>query len=263
MGFLAGKRALILGVASKKSIAWGIAEAMHREGAELAFTYQNERLKERVEKYAGELDSDIVIPCNVADDDEIEAVFEHLDDYWDHFDIMVHSIAYAPKELLEGDYLDNLSRDGFNMAHDISSYSLAALARAGRHMMQGREDACILTMSYLGAVRTFSGYNVMGLAKASLEANVRYLADNLGPDGIRVNAISAGPIRTLAASGVGNFKKILDHTEKNAPLRRNVTIEDVGNPAAFLTSPLARGITGEILYVDSGFNIVGLKDHNE
>lgn len=263
MGFLAGKRALILGVASKKSIAWGIAEAMHREGAELAFTYQNERLKERVEKYAGELDSDIVIPCNVADDNEIEAVFEHLDDYWDHFDIMVHSIAYAPKELLEGDYLDNLSRDGFNLAHDISSYSLAALARAGRHMMQGREDASILTMSYLGAVRTFSGYNVMGLAKASLEANVRYLADNLGPDGIRVNAISAGPISTLAASGIGGFEKILEHTEKNAPLRRNVTIEDVGNSAAFLTSPLARGITGEILYVDSGFNIVGLKDHNE
>ena len=263
MGFLSGKRALILGVASKKSIAWGIAEAMHREGAELAFTYQNERLKERVEKYAGELDSDIVIPCNVADDKEIEEVFEHLDDYWDHFDIMVHSIAYAPKELLEGDYLDNLTRDGFNLAHDISSYSLAALARAGRHMMQDREDASILTLSYLGAVRTFSGYNVMGLAKASLEANVRYLADNLGPDGIRVNAISAGPIRTLAASGIGSFKKILDHTEKNAPLRRNVTIEDVGNPAAFLTSPLARGITGEILYVDSGFNIVGLKDHNE
>ena len=261
MGFLSGKRALILGVASKKSIAWGIAEAMHREGAELAFTYQNERLKEHVEKLAGELDSDIVIPCNVADDNEIEAVFEHLDDYWDHMDIMVHSIAYAPKELLEGDYLDNLSREGFNMAHDISSYSLAALARAGRHMMQNREDACILTMSYLGAVRTFSGYNVMGLAKASLEANVRYLADNLGPDGIRVNAISAGPISTLAASGMGNFKKILDHAEQNAPLRRNVTIEDVGNPAAFLTSPLARGITGEVLYVDSGFNIVGLNDH--
>lgn len=262
MGFLAGKRVLILGVASKRSIAWGIAEAMHREGAELAFTYQNERLKERVEKYAGELDSDIVIPCNVSDDKEIEAVFEHLDDYWDHFDIMVHSIAYAPKELLEGDYLDNLNREGFNMAHDISSYSLAALARAGRHMMQGRDDACILTMSYLGAVRTFSGYNVMGLAKASLEANVRYLADNLGPEGIRVNAISAGPIRTLASSGISGFKKILDHTEKNAPLRRNVTIEDVGNSAAFLASPLARGITGEILYVDSGFNIVGLKNHD-
>ncbi len=259
MGFLSGKRALILGVASKKSIAWGIAEAMHREGAELAFTYQNERLKDRVEKYAGELGSDIVIPCNVADDNEIDAVFEHLDDYWDHFDIMIHSIAYAPKELLEGDYLDNLNRDGFNMAHDISSYSLAALARAGRHMMQDRDDACILTLSYLGAVRTFSGYNVMGLAKASLEANVRYLADNLGPEGIRVNAISAGPIRTLAASGIGGFKKILDYTEENAPLRRNVTIEDVGNSAAFMTSPLAHGITGEILYVDSGFNIVGLK----
>jgi len=259
MGFLSGKRALILGVASKKSIAWGIAEAMHREGAELAFTYQNERLKDRVEKYAGELGSDIVIPCNVADDNEIEAVFEHLDDYWDHFDIMVHSIAYAPKELLEGDYLDNLNRDGFNMAHDISSYSLAALARSGRHMMQDRDDACILTLSYLGAVRTFSGYNVMGLAKASLEANVRYLADNLGPEGIRVNAISAGPIRTLAASGIGDFKKILNYTEENAPLRRNVTIEDVGNSAAFMTSPLARGITGEILYVDAGFNIVGLK----
>lgn len=260
MGFLSGKRALILGVASKKSIAWGIAEAMHREGAELAFTYQNERLKDRVEKYAGELDSDIVIPCNVADDDEIEAVFEHLDDYWDHFDIMIHSIAYAPKELLEGDYLDNLNRDGFNMAHDISSYSLAALARAGRHMMQDREDAAILTLSYLGAVRTFTGYNVMGLAKASLEANVRYLADNLGPEGIRVNAISAGPIKTLAASGIDGFKKILDYTEENAPLRRNVTIEDVGNSAAFLASPLARGITGEILYVDCGFNIVGLKN---
>ena len=262
MGFLSGKRALILGVASKKSIAWGIAEAMHREGAELAFTYQNERLKERVEKLAGELDSDIVIPCNVADDDEIEAVFEHLDDYWDHLDIMVHSIAYAPKELLEGDYLDNLSREGFNTAHDISSYSLAALARAGRQMMQGREDASILTLSYIGAIRTFSGYNVMGLAKASLEANVRYLADNLGPEGIRVNAISAGPIRTLAASGIGGIKKIIDHSEKNAPLRRNVTIEEVGNSAAFLTSPLASGITGEILYVDGGFNIIGLKDHD-
>lgn len=263
MGFLSGKRALILGVASKKSIAWGIAEAMHREGAELAFTYQNERLRDRVEKYAGELGSDIVIPCNVADDNEIEAVFEHLDDYWDHMDIMIHSIAYAPKELLEGDYLDNLTRDGFNMAHDISSYSLAALARAGRHMMQDREDASILTLSYLGAVRTFTGYNVMGLAKASLEANVRYLADNLGPDGIRVNAISAGPIRTLASSGIGSFKKILDYTEQNAPLRRNVTIEDVGNTAAFMSSPLARGITGEIVYVDSGFNIVGLKHPQE
>lgn len=258
MGFLSGKRALIFGVASNRSIAWGIAQAMHREGCELAFTYQNERLRERVEKFAGELDSDIVIPCNVEDDSEIEAVFEHLDDYWDAFDIIIHSIAYAPKELLEGDYLDNLNREGFNLAHDISSYSLAAIAKAGRHMMQGRPDASILTLSYLGAVRTFPGYNIMGLAKASLEANVRYLAHNLGPENIRVNAISAGPIKTLAASGIGGFKKIFDHVEANAPLRRNVTIEDVGNTAAFLSSELASGITGEVLYVDNGYHIVGL-----
>ena len=216
MGFLSGKRALIFGVASNRSIAWGIAQALHREGCELAFTYQNERVHERVEKFAGELDSDIVIPCNVEDDDEIEAVFEHLDDYWDHFDIIVHSIAYAPKELLEGDYLDNLNRDGFNSAHDISSYSLAAIAKAGRHMMQNREDASIITLSYLGAVRAFPGYNVMGLAKASLEANVRYLAQNLGPEGIRVNAISAGPIKTVAAAGLEGLKKIFDHVENHS-----------------------------------------------
>lgn len=258
MGFLAGKRALIFGVASNRSIAWGIAQAMHREGCELAFTYQNERLRERVEKLAGQLDSDIVIPCNVEDDEEIEAVFEHLDDFWDSFDIIIHSIAFAPKELLEGDYLDNLTRDGFNLAHDVSSYSLAAIAKAGRHMMQDRDDASIITLSYLGAVRTFPGYNVMGLAKASLEANVRYLAHNLGPEGIRVNAISAGPIKTLAAAGIGSFKKIFDHVENNAPLRRNVTTEEVGNAAAFLCSSLASGITGEVLYVDSGFSIVGL-----
>jgi len=258
MGFLTGKRALIFGVASNRSIAWGIAQAMHDQGCELAFTYQNERLHERVEKFAGQLDSDIVLPCNVEDDNEIEAVFEHLDDYWDSVDIIIHSVAYAPKELLEGDYLDNLTREGFNTAHDISSYSLAAIAKAGRHMMQNRPDAAIITLSYLGAVRTFSGYNVMGLAKASLEANVRYLANNLGPEGIRVNAISAGPIKTLAASGIGGFQKILSHVENNAPLRRNVSIEEVGNTAAFLSSELARGITGEVLYVDSGFNIVGL-----
>lgn len=258
MGFLSGKRALVFGVASNHSIAWGIAQAMHREGCEMAFTYQNEQLRERVEKFAGELDSDIVIPCNVEDDDQIEAVFEHLDDYWDHFDIIVHSIAYAPKELLEGDYLDNLNREGFNSAHDISSYSLAAIAKAGRHMMQGRDDASIITLSYLGAIRTFPGYNVMGLAKASLEANVRYLAHNLGPEGIRVNAISAGPLKTLAAAGIGSIKKIFEHVENNAPLRRNVTIEEVGNAAAFLSSNLAHGITGEVLYVDSGYHIVGL-----
>lgn len=256
MGFLTGKRALIFGVASNRSIAWGIAQAMHREGCELAFTFQNERLRERVEKFAGDLDSDIVIPCNVEDDSQIEAVFEHLDDYWDSVDIIVHSIAYAPKELLEGDYLDNLTRDGFNLAHDVSSYSLAAIAKAGRHMMQGR-DASIITLSYLGAVRAFAGYNVMGLAKASLEANVRYLAHNLGPEGIRVNAISAGPINTLAGEGDGT-SKIFEHVEKNAPLRRNVSIEDVGNAGAFLSSDLARGITGEVLYVDSGFHIVGM-----
>lgn len=261
MGFLSGKRALIFGVASNRSIAWGIAQAMHREGCELAFTYQNERLRERVEKFAGQLDSDIVLPCNVEDDNEIEAVFEHLDDYWDSFDILVHSIAFAPKELLEGDYLDNLNREGFNSAHDISSYSLAAIAKAGRHMMQGRDDASIITLSYLGAVRAFPGYNVMGLAKASLEANVRYLAHNLGPENIRVNAISAGPIKTLAAAGIGGFKKIFDHVESNAPMRRNVTIEDVGNAAAFLTSDLARGITGEVLYVDNGYHIVGLMNN--
>ncbi len=258
MGFLSGKRALVFGVASNRSIAWGIAQALHREGCEIALTYHNERLRERVEKFAGQLESDIVIPCNVEDDDQIEAVFEHLDDYWDSFDILVHSIAYAPKELLEGDYLDNLTREGFNTAHDISSYSLAAIVKAGRHMMQGRDDASVITLSYLGAVRAFPGYNVMGLAKASLEANVRYLAQNLGTENIRVNAISAGPIKTLAASGFGGFKKICEHVEKNAPLRRNVTIEEVGNVGAFLASDLARGITGEVLYVDSGYHIVGL-----
>ncbi|HHJ36045.1 MAG TPA: enoyl-ACP reductase [Gammaproteobacteria bacterium] len=258
MGFLAGKRVLIFGVASNRSIAWGIAQAMHREGAELAFAFQGERLKERVEKLAGECDSDIVVPCDVEDDEQIEAVFEHLDDYWDSLDIIVHSVAFAPKEMLEGDYLDNINREGFNTAHDISSYSLAAIAKAGRHMMQNREDASIITMSYLGAVRAFPGYNVMGLAKASLEANVRYLAHSLGPEGIRVNAISAGPIKTLAAKGISGFNKIIQHVEQSAPLRRNVTIEEVGNTSAFLCSSLASGITGEIIYVDSGYHTAGL-----
>ncbi len=258
MGFLTGKRALIFGVASNRSIAWGIAQAMHREGADLAFAYQGERLKERVEKLAGQCDSDIVVPCDVEDDDQIEAVFDHLDDYWDTLDIIVHSVAFAPKEMLEGDYLDNISRDGFNTAHDISSYSLAAIAKAGRHMMQNRKDAAIITMSYLGAVRAFPGYNVMGLAKASLEANVRYLAHSLGPEGIRVNAISAGPIKTLAAKGITGFNKIIQHVEQSAPLRRNVTIEEVGNTSAFLCSELASGITGEIVYVDAGYHTAGL-----
>ncbi len=258
MGFLTGKRALIFGVASNRSIAWGIAQAMHREGAELAFAYQGERLKERVEKLAGQCDSDIIVPCDVEDDDQIEAVFDHLDDYWDTLDIIVHSVAFAPKEMLEGDYLDNISREGFNTAHDISSYSLAAIAKAGRHMMQNRKDAAIITMSYLGAVRAFPGYNVMGLAKASLEANVRYLAHSLGPEGIRVNAISAGPIKTLAAKGITGFNKIIQHVEQSAPLRRNVSIEEVGNTSAFLCSELASGITGEIIYVDAGYHTAGL-----
>lgn len=255
MGFLTGKRALIVGVASNRSIAYGIAEAMHREGAELAFTYQNERLKERVEKVAGKLNSDVVVPCNVESDEEIEAVFEHLDDYWDHLDILVHSVAFAPKELLEGDFLDNVNREGFRVAHDISSYSLAALAKAGRQMMQGR-NASIITLSYLGAVRAMPSYNIMGLAKASLEANVRYLGYTLGGEGIRVNGISAGPIRTLAASGIGDFRKLQDEVAAHSPLKRNVTIEEVGNAAAFLCSELASGITSEILYVDAGFSTV-------
>lgn len=257
MGFLNGKRALIVGVASNRSIAYGIARAMKREGADLAFTYQNERLKERVEKLAAEFDSDILVPCNVESDQEVEAVFEHLDNYWDSLDVLVHSVAFAPREELEGDFLDNITREGFRMAHDVSSYSLAALAKAGRHMMKDR-NAAILTLSYLGAVRAMPSYNVMGLAKASLEANVRYLAYTLGAEGVRVNAISAGPIRTLAAAGIGDFRKILDHVENNAPLRRNVTIDDVGNAGAFLASDLASGITGEVLYVDSGYNILGL-----
>ncbi len=255
MGFLDGKRALIVGVASNRSIAYGIAKSMKREGAELAFTYQNERMKSRVEKFAGEFDSDIVVPCNVESDEEIEAVFEHLDDYWDHLDILIHSVAFAPKELLEGDYLDNVTREGFRTAMDISCYSLAALAKAGREMMQNR-NASILTLSYLGAVRAMPSYNVMGLAKASLEANVRYLGYTLGPEGTRVNAISAGPIRTLAAAGIANFRKLQSEVADHAPLKRNVTIEEVGDAGAFLCSDLASGITSEILYVDGGFSTV-------
>ena len=255
MGFLQGKKALIVGVASHRSIAYGIARAMHREGAELAFTYQNRKLGDRIEKLAGEFDSDILIPCNVEKDEEIEAVFEHLDDFWDHLDILVHSVAYAPRELLEGDFLDNVTREGFRIAHDISSYSLAAFAKAARQMMQHR-NAAILTLSYLGAERAMPSYNVMGLAKASLEANVRYLGYTLGEEGIRVNAISAGPIRTLAASGIGDFRKLQDEVARQAPLGRNVTIDEVGNAAAFLCSDLASGITSEILHVDGGYHTV-------
>ncbi len=257
MGFLTGKRALIVGLASTRSIAWGIAKAMQREGAELAFTYQNEKLRERVEDMAAQCGSEITMPCDVGSDEQIEAAFQHLDDFWDHLDIIVHSVAYAPREQLEGSYLDSVTREGFRIAHEISSYSFAALAKAGRNMMEGRNGA-LLTLSYLGAERTMPNYNVMGLAKASLEANVRYMAQTLGPDGIRVNAISAGPIKTLAAAGIADFRKLLDHVEKNAPMRRNVTIDEVGNTAAFLCSDLASGITGEITYVDGGFNTTAM-----
>lgn len=257
MGFLVGKRALIVGLASNRSIAAGIAQAMHREGAQLAFTYQNEKLRPRVEKMAAEYGSQLTMPCDVESDAEIAAVFETLKQHWDGLDIIVHSVAYAPREALEGPYLDNLTRENFRIAHDISSYSFAALAKAGRPMMQGRKGA-LLTMTYLGGVRVVPNYNVMGVAKASLDANVRYLAQSLGPEGIRVNAISAGPIRTLAASGISGFRKMLEAFEQAAPLRKCVTIEEVGNVAAFLCSDLAAGITGEITYVDSGFNIIAM-----
>ena len=258
MGFLQGKRALITGIASERSIASGIAEAMHREGAELAFTYQNEKLKTRVEAAAKEYGSDIVLPLDVSDDAQIAACFEQLGQRWnDGFDILVHAIAFAPREAIAGQFLDGLTRENFALAHDISAYSLSALAKAGRPLMQGRKGS-ILTLSYLGAERALQNYNLMGVAKASLEASVRYLAQNLGPEGTRVNAISAGPIRTLAASGIAGFRKILGHVEEYAPLRRSVSIEDVGNVAAFLCSDLAAGVTGEVTYVDAGYNILGM-----
>ena len=257
MGFLQGKCALIVGVASNRSIAYGVAKAMHREGAELAFTYQTEKLKSRVDEVAAECGSSVVLPLDVADDAQIEQAFRALGERWDGLDCIVHSVAFAPREQLEGTYVDAVSREGFRIAHDISSYSFAALAKAGRPLMKGRNGA-LLTMSYLGAVRVVPNYNVMGVAKASLEANVRYLADALGPEGIRVNAVSAGPIRTLAAAGIANFKSMLAEAERKVPLRRNVTIEEVGNAAAFLCSDLASGITGDVLYVDSGYHILGM-----
>ncbi|MHB1332462.1 MAG: enoyl-ACP reductase FabI [Sulfuriferula sp.] len=253
MGFLAGKRILITGLISDRSIAYGIAKACKREGAELAFTYQGEKIKDRVTEFAREFGSELVMPCDVASDDEIAQLFSDLGRHWDGLDGIVHAIAFVPKEALAGDYLDSVTRENFRIAHDISSYSFAALAKAGLPMMQGRR-AALLTLSYLGAVRTLPHYNVMGLAKASLESNVYYMAQSLGPKGIRVNAVSAGPIKTLAASGISDFGKILKYVERNSPLRRNVTIEDVGNTAAFLLSDLANGITGEITYVDAGFN---------
>jgi len=257
MGFLHGKRALVTGILSQRSIAWGIANAMHREGAELAFTYVEEKLKDRVDEAAAAFGSNIVLKCDVTKDEEIDALFTDLGRHWDGFDILIHSIGFAPREALTGEFLDGLTRENFAIAHDISSYSLSAMAKAARPMMKGRGGA-ILTLTYLGAERALANYNVMGLAKASLEANVRYLAYNLGPEGTRVNAISAGPIKTLAASGIANFRKMLDHVEQNAPLRRSVTIEEVGNTAAFLCSDLASGITGEVTFVDAGYNTLGM-----
>jgi len=255
MGFLTNKQILVTGLLSNRSIAYGIAKAMHREGATLAFTYQGEDVRGRVEKLAAEFDSHLLFPCDVTDDEEITLCFENLGKQWDGLDGIVHSIAFAPREALSGDYLESVSRDAFRIAHEVSSYSFSALAKAGLPLMQGR-NAALLTLSYLGAVRVMPNYNVMGLAKASLEANVRFMASSLGSKGIRVNAISAGPIKTLAAAGIGNFGKLLGYTERVSPLKRNVTTEEVGNTAAFLCSELASGITGEITYVDAGFNTV-------
>jgi enoyl-[acyl-carrier protein] reductase I len=257
MGFLAGKRALVVGVATERSIAWGIARAMHREGAALAFTYANDKLRERVEPLAQSAGSSIVMPLDVTSDEQAAAVFDRLGREWGSLDVLVHAVAYAPREALAGSFVANTTREAFAIAHDVSSYSLTALARGAAPLMSGRAGA-IVTLSYLGAVRSVPSYNVMGLAKASLEANVRFLAADLGPSNIRVNGISAGPIKTLAAAGIGGLRKMLAHVAAVAPLRRNVTLDDVGNAAAFLCSDLAAGITGEILYVDSGFSTVGM-----
>ena len=254
MGFLQNRRILVTGMLSNRSIAYGIAKACAREGATLAFTYQGEGVRERVADLAREFGADIVLPCDVADDAQIAALFEELRKRWDALDGLVHAIAFAPREALKGDFHDSVSREAFRVAHDISSYSLAALAKAALPMMEGRPGA-IVTLTYLGAERAIPNYNVMGLAKASLEAAVRYLAGSMGPKGIRVNAISAGPIKTLAAAGIGGFSKILHFVEKHAPLRRGVSAEEVGNTAAFLLSDLASGITGEVIYVDAGFSI--------
>jgi len=252
MGILDGKRALIFGVASKRSIAWGIAQSMHKQGAELAFTYQNDRLKDRVVEMAAECGSELVFPCDVASDEQIDDLFSALDQHWDGLDAMVHAVAFAPREALDGDYLESVTRESFNIAHDISSYSFAAIAKAARSRLT--RGASLLTLSYLGAVRSMPNYNVMGLAKASLEANTRFMAHSLGAEGVRVNAISAGPIKTLAAAGIGDFKKLLNHVAAASPLGENTTIEQVGDTAAFLASTMAGGITGQVIYVDGGFN---------
>ena len=258
MGFMAGKRALIVGVASDRSIATGIAEAFAREGAEIAFTYQNERLLSRVEKLATRLgqNTDLLFPCDVTSDEEIDAVFAALGKHWDTLDVLVHSVGFAPREQLEGSFTETITREGYRMSHDISAYSLAALAKAAVPMLS--DKSAILAMTYNAAVQVVPNYNVMGLAKASLESCVRFLASDLGPRGVRVNAISAGAIKTLAAAGIGGFRKMLNYAEKASPLRRTVSIEEVGNTAAFLCSDLASGITGETTFVDAGVNIMGM-----
>lgn len=260
MTFLSNKKVLIVGLASNRSIAYGIAKAMHQAGAQMAFTYQNEKLQSRVETMAQEMQSTLTFPCDVSDDKQIADTFAYLAENWSNeLDVIVHSVAYAPADQLDGDYVQCVTREGFRIAHDISSYSFAALAKAGRPLMKNRNGS-LLTMSYLGAERAIPNYNVMGLAKASLEANVRYMASSLGGDGIRVNGISAGPIRTLAASGIKDFRKMLAYNESMTPLKQNVTIEQVGNVAAFLCSDLASGVTGEIIHVDAGYHIVGMSE---
>lgn len=255
MAMLSAKKILVTGVLSNRSIAYGIARVAHREGAELAFTYVGERFRERVTELARDFGSQLVLPCDVASDEQITELFAELGKRWDGLDGLVHAIAFAPREAITGELLDGLSREAFRSAHDISAYSFPALAKAALPLMRGRK-AALLTLTYLGADRVVPHYNTMGLAKASLEASVRYLAANLGPQGLRVNAISAGPVRTLASAGIAGFSKILKHVEENSPLRRNVSLDDVGNAAAFLLSELAAGITGEVLYVDGGFSRV-------
>ncbi|RQO58671.1 enoyl-[acyl-carrier-protein] reductase FabI [Paucibacter sp. KBW04] len=258
MGFLAGKRLLITGVLSNRSIAYGIAKACHREGAELAFSYQGERFKERITEFAAEFDSKLVFDCDVSDDAQMEALFKDLGDAWPEFDGFVHSIGFAPREAIAGDFLDGLTRENFRIAHDISAYSFPAMAKLAAPRL--RPGAALLTLSYLGAARYVPNYNTMGLAKASLEASVRYLAQSMGAKGVRVNGISAGPIKTLAASGIKDFGKLLSQFAASTPIRRNVTIEDVGNVAAFLLSDLAGGVSAEITYVDGGFSHVALSE---
>lgn len=254
MAFLQGKKILITGLLSNRSIAYGIAEACKREGAELAFTYVGERFKDRITEFAKEFDSTLIFDCDVGSDEQIIALFADLGKSWDRLDGLVHAIGFAPREAIGGDFLEGLSREGFKIAHDISAYSFPAMAKAALPMLS--PNAALLTLSYLGAVRALPNYNTMGLAKASLEASVRYMAESLGPKGIRVNGISAGPIKTLAASGIKDFSKILNFVKDHAPLRRNVTQEDIGNASAFLLSDLSSGITGEITYVDGGFSHV-------